>query len=105
MRDGRLTTEAGTLAGAHLTMAAAVKVAVTQAGISMEDALRSASLTPARYLGLEKQRGTFRAGSRADIVAMNSACDVVATWIAGEEVNEDGGLDLVGREQSDARRV
>jgi N-acetylglucosamine-6-phosphate deacetylase len=85
LRDGRLTSETGTLAGAHLDMASAIRTAVTRAGISLEDALRSASLTPARYLGLQDQRGTLRPGSRADIVAMTPAFEVLNTWIGGAE--------------------
>src|SRR5205823_4922937 len=57
LTDGRLTTEGGTLAGAHLDMASAVRNAVTLAQIPLEDALRAASLIPARFLGLDKERG------------------------------------------------
>jgi N-acetylglucosamine-6-phosphate deacetylase len=84
LRDGRLTSADGTLAGAHLDMASAVRVAVTGAGIALDDALRSASRTPARYLGLEDGRGTFRIGSRADIVAMSPTLHVLQTWVGGE---------------------
>ena len=79
-----LQSETGTLAGAHLDMASAIRTAVALAGISLEDALRSASLTPARYLGVDAQRGTLRAGSAADIVAMTSALEIVRVWKAGE---------------------
>src|SRR5262249_48803230 len=40
LRDGRLVTAEGTLAGAHLDMATAVRNAVTLCGIPLEDALR-----------------------------------------------------------------
>src|SRR6202166_2098519 len=53
LRHGRLVSENGTLAGAHLDMASAVKNAVTLVGISLDDALRAASLVPARFLGIE----------------------------------------------------
>ncbi len=55
--DGRLTSEDGTLAGAHLDMGSAVRNAVTLAQVPLEGALRAASLTPARFLGLEHERG------------------------------------------------
>ena len=57
--DGRLTTEEGTLAGAHLDMASAVRNAVRLAQLPLEDALRAASLTPARFLGLDNERGAL----------------------------------------------
>ena len=59
LTDGRLTTEEGTLAGAHLDMASAVRNAVKLAQLPLEDALRAASLTPARFLGLDNERGAL----------------------------------------------
>jgi len=86
LRDGRLVTEEGTLAGAHLDMATAVRNAVTRCGIPLEDALRSATLTPARFLGLEHERGALVQGARADLVAMDADLHVIATWMGGTEV-------------------
>jgi N-acetylglucosamine-6-phosphate deacetylase len=81
--DGRLTTEEGTLAGAHLDMASAVRNAVTLAQIPLEDALRAASLTPARFLGLDNERGALVSGARADLVALTQELTVIATWVGG----------------------
>jgi len=81
--DGRLTTEEGTLAGAHLDMASAVRNTVKLAGLPLEQALRAASLTPARFLGLDKERGALIAGARADLVALDSDLTVVSTWLDG----------------------
>src|ERR1700687_2033608 len=81
LADGRLTMEDGTLAGAHLDMASAVRNAVRLAQIPLEDALRAASLTPARFLGLDNERGALDAGSRADLVALTQELSVVATWL------------------------
>ena len=83
LRDGRLTSDSGTLAGAHLDMASAVRIAVQSAAVPIEDALRSASLTPARFLGIADQRGALTAGARADIVALGSAFEVLDTWVGG----------------------
>jgi N-acetylglucosamine-6-phosphate deacetylase len=91
LADGKLTTEEGTLAGAHLDMASAVRNAIKLAKISLEDALRAASLTPARFLGVDNERGALVAGARADIVALNRELKVVATWIDG---NEDAVLSV-----------
>ncbi len=84
LRNGRLVSENGTLAGAHLELASAVKNAATLVGISLDDALRAASLVPARFLGIEPHRGTLSAGARADIVALTADLDVLTTWIAGK---------------------
>jgi imidazolonepropionase-like amidohydrolase len=71
------------LAGAHLDMAAAVRNAVSLARLPLADALRAASLTPARFLGLEHERGALIAGARADLVALGQDVQVIATWIGG----------------------
>jgi len=81
--DGRLTTEEGTLAGAHLDMASAVRNAITLAQIPLEDALRAASLTPARFLGLDNERGALVSGAWADLVALTQELTVIATWVGG----------------------
>src|SRR5215470_3753715 len=83
LTDGKLTTAEGTLAGAHVDMATAVRNTVKLAQLPLEDALRAASLTPARFLGLDKERGTLAAGSRADLVALSDDLNVVATWVDG----------------------
>ena len=85
LADGRLRDGDGTLAGAHLDMASAVRNAVTLAGIELGDALRSASLTPACFLGLDHERGALFPGARADLVALTQALHPLATWIAGRE--------------------
>jgi N-acetylglucosamine-6-phosphate deacetylase len=96
LADGRLTTEAGTLAGAHLDMASAVRNAVRLAQLPLEDALRAASLTPARFLGLDNERGTLVPGARADFVALTQELTVIATWVGGmtDNMNTDRSLNL-----------
>ena len=79
----QLTSDNGTLAGAHLDMASAVRNAVELAGITLEDGLRAASLTPARFLGIDHERGMLKPRARADIVALTSRFDVVAIWVDG----------------------
>lgn len=83
LANGRLTTEEGTLAGAHLDMASAVRNAVKLSQIPVADALRAASLTPAEFLGLDKERGTLISGARADMVALTQELTVIKTWVDG----------------------
>jgi N-acetylglucosamine-6-phosphate deacetylase len=88
LREGRLLSESGTLAGAHLDLASAINNGVRLVGISLDDALRAASLVPARFLGIEHNRGALIAGARADIVALTANLDILTTWIAGKRQNE-----------------
>lgn len=80
--EGRLETADGTLAGADLTMIAAVRFAHATLGASLADALRMASETPARFMGLDGE-GRIAAGARADLVLLDAELDVVATAIGG----------------------
>src|SRR5262249_48659150 len=85
LSNGRLTTTEGTLAGAHLDMASAVRNAVRMAELPLDDALRAASLTPARFLGLDNERGALFPGARADLVALSQELTVAATWVYGSK--------------------
>jgi N-acetylglucosamine-6-phosphate deacetylase len=83
LEQGRLQTADGTLAGAHLDMASAVRNAVELAGIPLDDALRAASLTPAKFMGVANERGALTAGARADLVGLTGQLEVTNTWIGG----------------------
>jgi N-acetylglucosamine-6-phosphate deacetylase len=85
LSEGRLTAQDGTLAGAHLDMASAVRNAVRLAKLPLDDALRAASLTPAKFLGLERERGALVCGARADMVALTPGLDVIGIWVDGVE--------------------
>ncbi|MBZ5859053.1 N-acetylglucosamine-6-phosphate deacetylase [Flavihumibacter profundi] len=61
----------GTLSGSALTMAKAVKYCVEQVGIDEGEALRMASLYPARVLGLEKEWGKIAPGYMARFYMMH----------------------------------
>ena len=93
LNQGRLTTADGILAGAHLDMASAVRNAVSLAKVSLEDALRAASRTPARFLGLDHERGALLPSARADLVALSQDLAVLATWV-------DGSADGIPNERS-----
>jgi N-acetylglucosamine-6-phosphate deacetylase len=85
MRDGRCTRADGTLAGAALDMASAVRNCVRLLDVPLTDALRFASTEPARFLGLGNELGRLGPGYRADMVAFDPGdIGVVDTWVAGE---------------------
>ena len=88
LRDGRLTDDAGTLAGAHLTMAEAVRNAVVMAGLPLGDALRMATSTPANA-ARRPDIGRIAPGCRADFVMLDAEQRVLTVWQGG--VAEAGG--------------
>ena len=84
VRDGRCVTNDGTLAGAYLDMAGAVRNCVRLLDLPLTDALRFASTHPAEFLGLGKTLGRLAPGCRADMVALDgSTIAVLETWVAG----------------------
>jgi len=83
VRGGRCTTSDGRLAGSALDMATAVRNAVNLVGVPLEEALHMASTYPARVLG-DRERGRIAPGMRADLVLLDDALQVRATWIGGE---------------------
>lgn len=86
LRAGKLTDDAGTLAGAHLTMAEAVRNAVSMVGLSVADALRMATATPAACMGI-RDRGRIAPGLRADFICLDEHLNVISTWQGGERLD------------------
>jgi N-acetylglucosamine-6-phosphate deacetylase len=85
VRDGRCLRSDGTLAGAALDMASAVRKMVDMVGASLPEALRMASRNPAEFLGLGDRLGRIAPGYRADLVAFRpEAVEVIETWVAGK---------------------
>ena len=85
-RDGRLTLDDGTLAGSDLTMDQAVRYAVMHLQVPLDEALRMASLYPAMFLRLDRDRGRLAPGFCADMVLLDAALGVRRVWIGGSEV-------------------
>ena len=81
--QGRVTNAEGTLAGSDLNMLSAVNNAAEFARLDWFEAVRMASLYPARALGLERELGAIRPGFRASLLALDSAHRIRASWING----------------------
>jgi len=85
VKDGRCARADGTLAGACLDMASAVRNCVRLLDAPLTDALRFASRNPAEFLGLGDRLGRLAPGYRADMAAFDSETITVRqTWVAGE---------------------
>ena len=84
--DGALRLEDGTLAGADLTMIDAIKYMRDVVGISLEEALRMATLYPARAIGAGHRHGFLGQGAVASFVHLSDELGVRSTWIDGASV-------------------
>jgi N-acetylglucosamine-6-phosphate deacetylase len=80
----RYVTENGTLAGSCLTLGKAVKNLIDHAITYPEEALRMASLYPARVAGKANQLGRIAPGYQADMVVMDKDFNVQGTIISGK---------------------
>ncbi len=83
-RDGRLTLEDGTLAGADLSLPQAVAVMVHKIGLTPERALAMATLTPAELIG-RGDLGRLTPGATADLVHLSNDFHVQSVWQHGEK--------------------
>lgn len=70
-QSGDKYVSAGTLSGSMINMAEGVRILVNQAGISKEDALRMASLYPARIMNRKNLAGTIEVGQPLNAVILN----------------------------------
>jgi N-acetylglucosamine-6-phosphate deacetylase len=82
----RLTLDDGTLAGAAITMHDALVYATRRLGATFEDALRMATSTPARLMGVADRYGVLKAGARADLVHLGDDLALNGVWFGGERV-------------------
>lgn len=75
----------GSIAGSTLTMDDAVKRAVTEVGLSPFDAVRAASLTPLRALGLvaEDADELLAVGMPAEFLLLEADMSIRESWIPG----------------------
>ncbi|XP_037648897.1 N-acetylglucosamine-6-phosphate deacetylase [Sebastes umbrosus] len=79
-----------TLCGSIATMDMCVRHFKHASGCSVEEALEAASLHPAQLLGIGHKKGNLDYGSDADLVLLDDALNVKATFISGEEVWRKG---------------
>ena len=83
LSDGRLQLDDGTLAGSNLTMDEALRHAVQKLHVDFADALRMASLNPARFLKLDHELGRIAPGYRASLVHLDQKLNELETWVDG----------------------
>jgi len=83
-RDGKCVDENGTLGGSALTMIEAVQNTVEHVGIALDEALRMATLYPAKAIGVEEQLGRVKKGMVANLTVFDRDFNVQATVVNGQ---------------------
>lgn len=74
------------LAGSTLTMIRGFRYLVQEIGLSLLEASRAASLTPAMSLGMQRSIGSLEAGKRADILRLDGELNLSGVWIGGRKL-------------------
>ena len=95
LENGCVRLPDGTLAGSALTMEGAVRNAVKFLGIPLQKAVRMASETPAKILGLP-DKGKVMPGADADLTVLSTEGVVQETIVAGKTVHSREGEEHAG---------
>ncbi len=75
--------DSGVLAGSVLAMDVAIRNMVQYTGCSLHDAVKMASLNPARLLGVDQRKGSIAVGKDADLVVLDSEGNIRMTVVRG----------------------
>jgi N-acetylglucosamine-6-phosphate deacetylase len=82
VRDGVVRNSEGKLAGSTLTIDRAIRYLV-ELGVPMVDAIRMATILPARRLGLAGKKGIIAVGADADLVVLTPDLHVAGVMTRG----------------------
>ncbi|EGQ8085261.1 N-acetylglucosamine-6-phosphate deacetylase [Vibrio vulnificus] len=83
-RNGKCVDENGTLGGSALTMIEAVENTVEHVGIALDEALRMATLYPAKAIGVDGYLGRIKKGYIANLTIFDRDFNVKATVVNGQ---------------------
>lgn len=84
VKEGIARLPSGELAGSTLTMNRAIAHAVHDMGLSIHEAVRMASATPAARLGIADRKGSLAPGKDADLIVMDRDFRVLLTVCEGQ---------------------
>lgn len=84
LKDGKCIDDKGTLGGSALTMNQAIKLVVENAGISLDESIRMATLYPARSIKIDNQLGAILPNHIANLTVMTDTFDIVKTMVNGQ---------------------
>lgn len=76
----------GTIAGSVTNLFDCMKTAVKDMHIRLEDAIASATMNPAKIIGIFDQTGSISPGKYADLVLMDKSLNIKAVFINGKLV-------------------
>ena len=86
VKDGKATLKDGTIAGGTSTLYEVLKSAVAF-GIPLCDAIKMATITPCRAVGINNEKGSLEVGKDADILVLDKDLNIVKIFYHGVEMH------------------
>jgi N-acetylglucosamine-6-phosphate deacetylase len=86
VKNGRALLADGTIAASIDVMNHSLKHFYEVSGFTLPEVIRTATMNPARELGLEDEIGSLKEGARADLALFDSGFAIRATYVDGEKV-------------------
>lgn len=83
---GKATQADGTIAGSTALLNQCVKNMHKAVGVSLQDAVKMASINPARVIGEDNKLGSLEVGKNADLIVVDDALTVHLTMVNGKIV-------------------
>jgi N-acetylglucosamine-6-phosphate deacetylase len=82
-----------TLAGSVSPLNRNVRNMITRASCSLPEAVRMASLNPARLIGVADRKGSLEVGKDADLIVIDEHINVYATMVNGDWVHDTADIE------------
>jgi len=73
-------------AGSVATMNLCVRNMINLVGLSMQDAIKMATLNPAKVIGIDEKKGSLVGGKDADLVIFDKDINILTTIVKGKVV-------------------
>jgi N-acetylglucosamine-6-phosphate deacetylase len=85
LQGDKFVTPGIALSGSNMTMTRSVRNCVEQCGIPLVDALKMATLNPARVMGQSLYKGKIEIGQQADLLILDNEFEVREIIFGGEK--------------------
>lgn len=86
VKDGAARLEDGSLAGSTLNLHDAVYNMVNYLDVPIHEAVRMASLTPAKAINADKNKGSIEVGKDADLILIDKDINILGTIVGGKKI-------------------
>lgn len=84
VKNGEARLQDGTLAGSILTLNRAVYNMINLLGVSLKDAVKMATLNPAKAIGIDDKKGSIEIGKDADIIIFDENINILKVILGGK---------------------